>query len=181
MKRLLGPAAPRGGLLGGGGGGGRPWGRSPRAVLALSAALNLAFFAGLAVLLLQSGPGGGPASAGENAGAVAAQLSRTQALLASVQEQTQALTTQVAGTRASLQQQQRGGGGAAAAAGAGAAPLLGDGRRWLTIGIPTVPRRGAGGANATAYLTATLESLMEELPADPSGARLRGLRRAQPY
>ena len=171
MKSLFGPAAPRGGLLGGtgSGGGGRPKGR-PRAVLALSGALNLALFAALAVLLLRSGPGEGAAPVGDPE-ELAAQLSRTQALLASVQEQAQALTTKVTDTRASLlqQQQQRRRSGGGAAGGGGAAPLLGDSRRWLTIGIPTVPRRGAGGANATTYLTATLESLMEELPADPSG------------
>lgn len=40
----------------------------------------------------------------------------------------------------------------------GAAPA----RRWLTIGIPTVPRARPN----TTYLTRTLESLLEELPLD---------------
>ena len=51
-------------------------------------------------------------------------------------------------------------------AGAGA-----GGRAWLTIGIPTVPRRE--GAD---YLTRTLETLLEELPldaADPLHGRVR--------
>lgn len=38
-----------------------------------------------------------------------------------------------------------------------------DRRAWLTIGIPTVPRKT--GAD---YLTLTLESLLEELPLDSS-------------
>ena len=41
------------------------------------------------------------------------------------------------------------------------------GRPWLAVGIPTMPRRGS-----VTYLTRTLESLMEELPADPTGENL---------
>ncbi len=37
---------------------------------------------------------------------------------------------------------------------------------WLAIGIPTVPRKQAN----TTYLTATLESLLDEMPGDPLGA-----------
>ncbi len=36
-------------------------------------------------------------------------------------------------------------------------------KAWLTIGIPTVPRK-----NGADYLTLTLESLLEELPLDAS-------------
>lgn len=36
------------------------------------------------------------------------------------------------------------------------------GRVWLTIGIPTIPRKGVD------YLTTVLESLVGELPGDPS-------------
>ena len=36
-------------------------------------------------------------------------------------------------------------------------------KAWLTVGIPTVPRK-----NEADYLTRTLESLLEELPLDPT-------------
>lgn len=51
------------------------------------------------------------------------------------------------------------------AAGSASAP-----RYWLTIGIPTVPRKLIN----TTYLTTTLETLLDELPADPLGEPLLG-------
>ena len=44
-------------------------------------------------------------------------------------------------------------------------------RYWLTVGIPTVPRAKA--PNST-YLTTTLETLLDELPADPQGVGRAG-------
>ena len=42
------------------------------------------------------------------------------------------------------------------------------GKPWLTIGIPTIPRK-----NQTDYLTRTLSSLMEEVPLDPTDPMYR--------
>ena len=58
-------------------------------------------------------------------------------------------------------------GGGAAAVGAAATGGLGRGGQpyWLSIGIPTVPRSRTN----TSYLTTTLTTLLDELPADPSG------------
>ena len=45
------------------------------------------------------------------------------------------------------------------------------GKPWLTIGIPTIPRK-----NQTDYLTRTLSSLMEEVPLDPTDPMHRQVR-----
>ena len=41
--------------------------------------------------------------------------------------------------------------------------MRGAGKYWLSIGIPTVPRK-----DDTDYLTRTLSTLLEELPLDPT-------------
>lgn len=39
----------------------------------------------------------------------------------------------------------------------------GGGKAWLTVGIPTIPRK-----TGVDYLTRTLETLLEDLPLDPT-------------